>query len=538
MGKKRIANKHFEHQMWRYGFFSEQFPPCFTSETFASRLHDLRPTIGPAHATAPATLSTYKTGTSRRILSVPNPYAFAHTVDYIRRYREDLFEHASSPNSESPITFIHPYNENAEYAINSSLARAALGARSDFITNLRKRIVFAMGYRFRLSIDIATFYDSVYTHSIAWAICGKEEAKRIFAKIEGCPATEPYKIADDLDKSMRNQKNRETSGILTGPFTSRIFSEIILAAIDKELRQNGFIFKRYVDDFKFYFHLEADAQKAIINISKILAKYSLAVNQSKVRIEEYPFDIESPIKKAFNEALKTSGVFGALNEASRLHLAGEKGVYKYVLKMLRKEEISEDDREVVLAVLFNINLLNPGCARYTIEYLAQSKSAIGEERLAEIINSELERCLEEEAEQESLNLLYFSRTLHLPVREKLLKRCIKLNNDFVSIIALDYFAKQPNLIVPDSTDETPKGETLEDVVTQLEEELKGLSMDSEHWFLLYESKAHGLLNVDISIGKTAPFFKKMMELGVSFYSPEPARHPLQDKTKSGAAKTI
>ena len=56
-------------------------------------------------------------------------------------------------------------------------------------------------------------------------------------------------------------------------------------------------------------------------------------------------------------------------------------------------------------------------------------------------------------------------------------------------------------------------------VKSLESDLAGLSMDGEHWLLLYEAKIHGLLEVDISRGGTADFFSKMEELGVSFYQP-------------------
>lgn len=82
-------------------------------------------------------------------------------------------------------------------------------------------------------------------------------------------------------------------------------------------------------------------------------------------------------------------------EAGRLYLEGEKGAYKYALKMLRNREIPDEDFAPVLSMLFNINLLDPRYARYIVSYLEQSKSAMGVQRLAEIINRELDRSLQD-----------------------------------------------------------------------------------------------------------------------------------------------
>lgn len=515
MARNNRNGKDFSFQMWRYGFFAEQIPPCFVTSSFASHIKELGKQVKGPLATAPANLSIYKNDTSRRIISAPNPYAFACTVKFMYERRRLISQHAKSRNSESPITFIHHYNGDPSEVINSEIARADLGIKSEFKSNLRKRIALAMGYRYRLSLDIATFYNTIYTHSVTWAVCGKKEAKRMFPEEAKSLRTDDYRLADSLDKLMRNQKSKETNGILTGPFTSRIFSEIILAAIDKELRKKKYVFKRYVDDYKLYFRSEADAQRAIIEVAKVLAEYNLSINQSKIEIAKYPFDIESPVKKYLDEAFADAGVFGALNEANRLYLSGEKGAYKYALKMLRKRDVPDGDRDAVLSMLFNINLLDPRYARYIVAFLQHSKNKGNGERLTEIINHELERSLDEGYEQEVLNLLYFLRQLCLRVEGALLAKTFNLDCDFIDIIALDFWVNHRDLVTLDDDVEL----LIAGSVKSLESDLAGLSMDGEHWLLLYEAKIHGLLEVDISRGGTADFFSKMEELGVSFYQP-------------------
>lgn len=507
----KLERDSFMQQMWRYGFIAEEIPACFSSVRFAENYDTLNTLVQKTYSTSPVMLSTYKSETERRNVSVPNPYAFANTVKYLGEHYSELRNFAHSKNSDSPITFIHSYVDREIEVINSGIARNALHAFSDFRASLRRRISQAMGYRYRLSVDIATFYDTIYTHSLSWSICGKDTAKRMFDGVDR--KSSKYLFADQFDKRVRNQKGQETSGILTGPYTSRIFSELLLAGIDRDLRGKNFIFRRYVDDFKFYFRTESDAQRAIIDIARVLDRYNLAVNQSKTEIVEYPFDIESPLKKLLKNAKEEAGVFGALNEANRLYSAGEKGAYKYALKMLRGENISEQDKEGVLSILLNINLVNPRLAMLIVDYFERHKDAIGEDRLSDIINNELELSLREGYEQEVLNLLFFLRRLHLRIRGDLLLEALKKGNDFISIIGLDFWINERELVAR----EPKQARLLNEEIRRLEEGLHNQSMDGEHWILLYEARMHNLLNVDITQGKTASFFMEMEKLGISFY---------------------
>lgn len=155
---------------------------------------------------------------------------------------------------------------------------------------------------------MSSFYDSIYTHSITWAICGKEKAKKYAVFDPSAQMPEGYDIANKFDELIRKQNCQETNGILTGPFTSRIFSEIIMAAIDKELARQKtfmgakFVFKRYVDDYKFYFRTEEEARASLWTIQKVLEEFNLSLNHSKTKIQEFPFDSVAP------QDLKQTGI--------------------------------------------------------------------------------------------------------------------------------------------------------------------------------------------------------------------------------------
>ena len=77
-----------------------------------------------------------------------------------------------------------------------------------------------------LKIDISKCFDSVYSHTISWAIFNKEIVKE---NIEASRNT----FAGQFDDLVQKLNANETNGIIIGPEFSRIFAEIILQQIDK-----------------------------------------------------------------------------------------------------------------------------------------------------------------------------------------------------------------------------------------------------------------------------------------------------------------
>lgn len=146
-----------------------------------------------------------------------------------------------------------------------------------------------------LKFDIKRCFDSIYTHSIAWALKGKDYAKKHRGGFE-----------DEIDTLMQNSNWGETHGIPIGAEFSRIFAEMILQKIDQDVEiilehkdfkingqslKNGFDFKirRYVDDF-FVFVNNKDIGEAIIKeYEKKLLEYKLFPNQDKHEVICRPF---------------------------------------------------------------------------------------------------------------------------------------------------------------------------------------------------------------------------------------------------------
>ena len=64
-----------------------------------------------------------------------------------------------------------------------------------------------------------SFYHSLYTHSIPWALHGKDNAK--------ANRQNPAPIANSIDTALRNTQDQQTLGIPVGPVTSDLLSELL-----------------------------------------------------------------------------------------------------------------------------------------------------------------------------------------------------------------------------------------------------------------------------------------------------------------------
>ena len=524
MRQIRLTKKSFLEQVVRYGYFAEQFPNCFSTDLFLAHIPELLPLVSVSktqkkksvkNTTSPTTLSMYKNDISRRVLSVPNPEAFLRLAKYISENWAKVRQFASSKNSLSPISFIRSYDGGEDQLINCESLREALKVRSDFINGIKQSIRSSLGYKYRLKVDITNCYNSMYTHSIAWAICGKDAAKSFLRTKEPKSIEADYEFADFLDCFTRFEKNNETNGIIVGPFTSRIISELILARIDKMLSEKGFVFKRYVDDYKFYFRSESQAQENLPTIEKVLNEFNLTLNTAKTEIQKYPYEIISDIKDKYDKALDNDGVFGVLNVASQLHLAGEKGAYKYALKYLRGRALPDnDDLQVVIPTLINIMLLDPKYGRYVTDYLKENLEGIRTDTLATVFNNELQKSLEGELQQESLLFIQLIRDLDLEISGKNLLNVIRSDNDFAIIIALDLWKHRNHRIIRTRVEAREINAAIRDLINAL----KGEKLTGARWLLLYEIKINRLIDDSMMPEiEMDDFFEKLSTFGVAFY---------------------
>lgn len=168
-----------------------------------------------------------------------------------------------------------------------------------------------------LKIDISKCFDSIYTHTLPWALLNKNIVK---TNIEPSLAT----FGGEFDRLMQDLNANETNGIIIGPEFSRIFAELILQQIDiniyERLKTNdtngkNLIHKvdyeifRYVDDYFVFYNNEIDVERIKENFKLALKEFKMYLNNEKSVLYSKPIITEISIAKQkindlFNDHLK------------------------------------------------------------------------------------------------------------------------------------------------------------------------------------------------------------------------------------------
>ena len=149
---------------------------------------------------------------------------------------------------------------------------------SSWMTKTLGGLKLRLTAKFVAKADISSFYSSIYTHSIPWALVGLQAAKRSDRK----------QWFDEIDQAFQAAKRKETNGVAIGPATSNIAGEIILFRIDDHLRGKGYRFYRYIDDYTAYAQTQQEAELFIHDLAQQLAKYKLSLNMKKCSIQSLP----------------------------------------------------------------------------------------------------------------------------------------------------------------------------------------------------------------------------------------------------------
>ncbi len=156
-------------------------------------------------------------------------------------------------------------------------------------------------YNSLFKFDVSKCFDSIYSHSISWALLNREMIKD---SLEFSRET----FGGKFDTLIQNLNYGETNGIVIGPEFSRIFAELILQRIDKNVEiilreKEGLKHKvdyeifRYVDDFFVFYNQENTKDKIIKNFRLQLKEYKLYLNDSKTILYEKPIITEITIAK-------------------------------------------------------------------------------------------------------------------------------------------------------------------------------------------------------------------------------------------------
>lgn len=170
-----------------------------------------------------------------------------------------------------------------------------------------------------LKFDISRCFDSIYTHSITWALANKEAVK------ENLESAKNRTFGGDFDSLMQKMNYNETNGIVIGPEFSRIFAEIILQRVDLNVEKTllsfnlknkiDYLIYRYVDDY-FVFFNDVNVKAKILSSYKLkLMEYNLYFNESKtVNFEKPIITSITKSKESIRKLIAQASIFSLESE--------------------------------------------------------------------------------------------------------------------------------------------------------------------------------------------------------------------------------
>ncbi len=209
-----------------------------------------------------------------RLMHIPHPSPYARLCKSLSENWDKLSYICENPNSrEKPAKYDTGKLIMGEWEDLEQISVMNYSKLSD----ARCKLKISTGKFYRVKADIASFFPSIYTHSIPWAVDGRDNAK---------VNSNEQLWYNELDEAQRDVKRGETQGVPIGPATSHIISEFILSKVDEAL--GNYTFVRYIDDYECYCETREEAEDFILKLEQELRNYLLSLNPKKVMVEELP----------------------------------------------------------------------------------------------------------------------------------------------------------------------------------------------------------------------------------------------------------
>lgn len=382
---------------------------------------------------------------------------------------------------------------------------------SKFSELYEAKITRAAGYRYVLITDISSFFPTIYTHAIPWALHGKATAKRNKQKT-------PRYFGNILDSKCMGVQDWQTIGIPIGPDTSHIIAEVIATAIDVQLKESlskwpaGF---RYVDDYYLFFDSRDEAELALTELTKAISNYELQINPAKTRIMEVKELVEESwkytLKKLAISAQRRSQKNDIHNYFEVLFSLEDKykdeSLVKYGLKQISSHIIKKSNWGVFEAYMLKCGFSYPNTLQVIVNLFATYNYhgyPINKPAIRRFCNSAIRTHAVSDHHSEVSWLLWLCKELRLSLQREIVREIEGMSSSVCSLIALDLFHSG---IVKTSL----RASYVKQFATM--EALKG-----SHWLLSYEAGRRGWLkNANTAFIQGDVFFQELLNNDVEFY---------------------
>lgn len=149
----------------------------------------------------------------------------------------------------------------------------------------QRSIELALDYEHLIQTDITDCYGSIYTHSIAWALHGKDSAKS--------NKNDKTLIGNLIDTHIQDMCHGQTNSIPQGSVLMDFIAEMVLGYTDSELTKKivantitDYHILRYRDDYRIFVNNTQDGEKILKLLTETLIDIGLKLNPSKTSITD------------------------------------------------------------------------------------------------------------------------------------------------------------------------------------------------------------------------------------------------------------
>lgn len=281
---RAIDKKAIAKWLLTEGYFPEQYvlPPSFTVTNFKLRTKPYNKNLNDPKRRKLVTISYPKSLLTSRVFSIQHPFNYHDIVFHLIEAWETVIDHIFH-NDLKIFSYSLPIPVNARAVGKLGSLRSGRMiyewiemAENDMVAEAHK-------FNFIIRADITNFYNSVYTHSIGWALHGREVAF----------ADKDFKLTGNkVDKLIQYANDARTNGIPVGFALSDLIAEIILTSIDRKvsskLKAINFVGTRFKDDYRILCNSEEEAKKILKVLSDELVEFNLLINEHKTKVLTLP----------------------------------------------------------------------------------------------------------------------------------------------------------------------------------------------------------------------------------------------------------
>ena len=497
-------------RLLQYEYFPAELPPCFSSNDLAANAqHAIQAASKLSReCSIPLIYSGYKSETARRKFAVPNPYHYCKVVNFIVQQEPTL----------------KPIFEKSSYSLTAPVDRVPKAAqpyakRSSSIAETKQEIeVLYQDNRYEIRLDINSFFDNIYTHTIPWAIHGISTAKK--------KKNDRTLLGNQLDKHIRSMNYGQTNGILVGNALSRIVSEIILCTVDSQIHERfpDVSCCRFVDDYYIYTKYSTQVQEVIAFIRGCLSKYELNFNESKLKISESPFLYGKPWIEQIKQYIHLQPDVFLSKLIMEYNTYKDIAIIKYGLAVIAQCRYTATSWPAMQSRLINLWVRFPSLSDRILPILWKNRSSLRMRSLKTAIYSVIDEALLLNREQELIWAVWFIKVFNIQISQDYMVRVLQSPNELAIIIMLDIICSSD---AKNKLKIMQQRRALRDELMLEDIDDKGTSnalMWTSHWLLAYEATRMKWLNfpgeAPFEFARKNTFFRELLLKSVKFYNPQ------------------